>query len=61
MLELSQPQTLTKNDGEYYTLYPCKGRTRTYTLHFLGPLPDAQDWAESAREDALAAIVPQAA
>ena len=32
MLELSQPQTLTKNDGEYYTLYPCKGRTRTYTF-----------------------------
>jgi hypothetical protein len=32
MLELSQPQTLTKNDGEYFTLYPCKGRTRTYTF-----------------------------
>ena len=32
MLELSQPQTLTENDGEYYTLYPCKGRTRTYTF-----------------------------
>ena len=32
MLELSQPQTLTENDGEYFTLYPCKGRTRTYTF-----------------------------
>jgi len=32
MLELSQPQTLTENDGEYFILYPCKGRTRTYTF-----------------------------
>jgi len=32
MLELSQPQTLTENEGEYCTLYPCKGRTRTYTF-----------------------------
>lgn len=32
MLELSQPQTLTKNGGSYYTLYPCAGRTRTYTF-----------------------------
>ncbi len=32
MLELSQPQTLTKNGVDYFTLYPCKGRTRTYTF-----------------------------
>jgi hypothetical protein len=32
MLELSQPQTFTKNDGEYYAIFPCTGRTRTYTF-----------------------------
>ena len=32
MIELSQPQTLTENNGEYYTLFPCAGRTRTYTF-----------------------------
>ena len=32
MLELSQPQTLTENGVDYFTLYPCKGRTRTYTF-----------------------------
>ena len=32
MLELSQPQTLAENDGEYYAIFPCKGRTRTYTF-----------------------------
>ncbi len=151
MLELSQPQTLTKNATKYCTLCPCAGRTRTYTfsidactpvrtmtkralaeayfssgttednhanrallytlerarqpigslsdddralaredgyvyladvlrdicpcdtakrfrpahvaaiLHFLGPMPDTQDWAESAQETPLDAIVPRAA
>ena len=151
MLELSQPQTLTRNATKYCTLYPCAGRTRTYTfsidactpvrtmtkrelaeayfssgttegnhanrallytlerarqpigslsdddralaredgyvyladvlrdicpcdtakrfrpahvaaiLHFLGPMPDTQDWAESAQETPLDAIVPRAA
>ena len=32
MIELSQPQTLTGNGGEYCTIFPCKGRTRTYTF-----------------------------
>jgi hypothetical protein len=32
MIELSQPQTLTENAGDYYTLFPCKGRTRAYTF-----------------------------
>ena len=32
MLELSQPQTLTENGGEYCAIFPCKGRTRTYTF-----------------------------
>ena len=32
MIELSQPQTLAENDGEYYTIFPCKGRTRTYSF-----------------------------
>ena len=32
MIELSQPQTLTENAGEYYTIFPCAGRTRTYTF-----------------------------
>ena len=32
MLELSQPQTLTKNATKYCTLCPCAGRTRTYTF-----------------------------
>ena len=32
MLELSQPQTLAKNGGECYSLFPCAGRTRTYTF-----------------------------
>ena len=151
MLELSQPQTLTRNATKYCTLCPCAGRTRAYTfsidactpvrtmtkrelaeayfssgttegnhanrallytlerarqpigslsdddralaredgyvyladvlrdicpcdtakrfrpahvaaiLHFLGPMPDTQDWAESAQETPLDAIVPRAA
>ena len=32
MLELSQPQTLAQNASSFYALYPCAGRTRTYTF-----------------------------
>ena len=66
-------RALARQDGYVYLadvlrdICPCDTAKRfrpahvAAILHFLGPMPDAQDWAESAQETPLDAIVPQAA
>ena len=66
-------RALAREDGYVYLadvlrdICPCDTAKRfrpahvAAILHFLGPMPDAQDWAESAQEIPLDAIVPRAA
>ena len=66
-------RALARQDGYVYLadvlrdICPCDTAKRfrpahvAAILHFLGPMPDAQDWAESAQEIPLDAIVPRAA